>query len=589
MPTTDSALQRRLNQLRHSLAQVDALPQLSAIAIVIGALCGLLIVAFRLALEGPQHFFSNMSHAEDFEALSAPMRAAVLIGGSLVIALVLRQLNKYQRQLSVAHVIDRVHNHQGAMPASNWLAQFGLAVVAVGSGHSVGREGPAVHIGAGAASQLGQWLRLPNNSMQTLIACGVAAGIAASFDTPLAGVIFAMEVILMEYTIVGFVPVILASVIGAAISKSLIGEPVTFDPANSSMNSLLELSLIALCGFVIAALAGLYIRLNLLASRLNHWRVELRVLLAGLLTAAVAWHVPEIMGLGYDTINSAINGELLLGSLLLIAAAKLLVTPTVVALGIPGGLIGPSLLIGACVGAAIGSLAQALDPGLNINIGLYALLGMAGMMAATINAPLTALVTVLELSHNPGVIFPAMLIIVVSCINTRSFFRVKGIFIEQLKRSGRDIELGPAARALQRTGVFGAMDRRFVVADEQISLKDAQYVLSTQPRWLVFSQGEKLYALWASDLASFIDQAPQAVVDGEKAINLAEVPGRRHMMHAIAESASLYDALKLIRKSQCEVLYVSASLLSHRTVHGVLSLQDIQNHYQPKEMRDALA
>ncbi|WP_370981281.1 chloride channel protein [Agaribacterium sp. ZY112] len=583
-----NAIQTRLDQLRLSLAQVDALPQLSAIAIVVGALCGLLIVLFRLALESPD-LFLPMSSADSFEELSPLQRTSLLLGGSALIALIFHRLNKYQRQLSVAHVIDRLHNHQGQLPMSNWLAQFGLAVLAICSGHSVGREGPAVHLGAGAASQLGQWLRLPNNSMQTLLACGVAASIAASFDTPLAGVIFAMEVILMEYSIIGFVPVILASVIGAAISQTLLGETVAFDAENGGLNSLVELSLIVFCGFIIAALAGSYIRIHLWVARIARWPISLRIMLAGALTAAIAWPVPQVMGLGYDTIHLAIEGQLLISTLIFIALAKLLLSPAVVALGIPGGLIGPSLLIGACVGAAVGSIVELLMPNLNINLSLYALLGMAGMMAATINAPLAALVAVVELSDNPHIIFPAMLIIVVSSINTRTFFKVSSIFVEQLRMTGRDIELGPAARALRRASIVNTMDRKFIIADARINIEDARYILSTAPNWVVFSEGDYLYSLWASDLASFIDSAPEDVLKGEALIQLNEVPGRRHLMQRISESESLYDALKLIKRSQCEVLYVSSSSLSHRSVHGIVSLQDIQNHYQPKEMRDALA
>ena len=228
MQVRTNILNTKAREFREALTQVDALPQLSFLALIVGVFTGLIIVAFRLALES-SHWFCQWVVRENFEALSPELRVILIMAGSAVIALTLQHIDKYKRQLSVSHVIDRLHNHQGNLPGTNTIAQFLLATLAVSSGHCVGREGPAIHLGAGAASKVGQWLKLPNNSMQTVVACGVAAAISASFDTPLAGVIFAMEVIVMEYTIVGFVPVILSSVIGAAVCKGILGTSVTFN------------------------------------------------------------------------------------------------------------------------------------------------------------------------------------------------------------------------------------------------------------------------------------------------------------------------------------------------------------------------
>ncbi len=587
MSKTPAYFAKRLHEFRRSLANIEALPQLSLLALVIGACTGLIIVVFRLAIETP-FVFLDMAHAENFEALAPEARVFLILIGALIIGLVLRRLNKYQRQMSVGHVIDRLHNHQGNMPAVNWLAQLVLGAVAIITGQSVGREGPAVHLGAGAASQIGHWLRLPNNSMQTMIACGVAAAVSASFDTPLAGVIFAMEVIVMEYTIVGFVPVILSSVIGAAICKSILGEWVVFDVGDSDMNSLVELPFIVAAGFLIAVLAWMYIRLNLLAMRFAKMPVLVKALTAGALGAVVSIFVPEIMGLGYDTIQLTLADKIAIGALVVIAVAKLIVTPIIVGLGIPGGLIGPTLFIGACTGAILSFVAQALFPDLAINPGLYILLGMTGMMAAVINAPLAALVAVLELSHNPKIIFPAMLMIVVACLTVRVVFRARSIFIEQLAMSNRDIELGPATRALRNTSVFQIMDTRYIVTDEALNLEKAKYALSTQPQWIVFSFEEHLHALSAPDLAHFVDNAPDAIKTGETDIHLAEVPGRRFMMEPVLESASLYDAFIILRKTQKQMLYVSSNTYSHRSIHGLITIDAIKNHYQPKGIPGAV-
>lgn len=587
MPNEFSYLSIKLKEMREALAQVNALPQLSLLALIVGLFTGLIIVAFRLALEAP-HLFLPMTSAESFESLPAELRVLLILSGTLVIALALKNLNIYQRQMSVAHVIDRLHNHQGYLPGKNTVAQFILAVAAIGSGHSVGREGPAVHLGAGSAAKLGRWLKLPNNSMQTIIACGVAAGISASFDTPLAGVIFAMEVIVMEYTIVGFVPVILSSVIAAAICKGILGSTIAFQVGGSSIHSLYELCFIVFTGLIIALLAGTFIKLNLLAQRFSKQPVMTRILAAGALTATVAIFVPEVMGLGYDTIQSTLDGSMLASALLVIALAKLLLSPIVVALGIPGGVIGPSLFVGACIGYVLGALAQWMFPSLHIDTSTYVLLGMTGMMAAIMNAPLAALIAILELSHNPSIIFPAMLMIVVACIGTRQLFNVRGIFIEQLASSGRDIEIGPATRALRRIGVLSIMNRNFLIADESVTCDTAKYIISTQPQWIIYSFDERLFALSTVDFAHFLENLPESLQAEGAMVHLSEVPGRRHMLHPISETDSLYDALKAMKKSSCDVLYVTSNVLSHRSIHGIVTLDAIQNHYQPKGFPHAM-
>ncbi len=580
MPNTFHSIADFFRQFRSSLTHIDALPQLSLLAVLIGTCTGLLIVCFRLSLEIPVWLFP-MSTAESFEELSAFTRVNIILSGSLSIALALRLLDPKHRQMSVGHVIDRLHNFQGRMPGANWLAQLLLCILSICSGQSVGREGPAVHLGAGAASFVGKWLRLPNNSMNTMIACGVAAGISASFDTPLAGVIFAMEVIVMEYSIVGFVPVILSAVIAAAICKGILGETVAFDVANISMNSLSELGIVTVAGVVLGIMASTYIRLNIWAIRFHSKSIILRVLAAGCITAIVSIFAPEIMGLGYDTIQDTIDGKLLLGTVLIIVLAKLIVTPIVIGLGIPGGLIGPSLFIGACAGFACASIADLCFPSLNIDTGFYVLLGMTGMFAAAINAPLAGLVAILELSHNPNIIFPAMLLISIACLTTRYAFHLKGIFTEQLEHSGRTLNFGPAEVALKKVGVMSLMNRNFIETRSSINLEEATDLLQKKPDWIIFRNPE-LVSLKASDLASFIEQNKTDLTELDTEIQLPEIPGRRYLLEKIRDTETLYDAWLNLQRSQKQNLYVTSHYREQDNILGILTSSAIEEYYQPK-------
>lgn len=583
----DTRTQRLLANFRHSLAYIDALPQLTLLGLIIGLFTGVIIVIFRLLIDLPLSYFLD-ARPDNFEAMPTHMLWLLIMGGTLPIAALLHFAGKNRGQTGVSHVIDRLHNYQGQLPSSNWLVQFFGAALCMLSGQSVGREGPAVHLGAGVASKLGKWLQLPNNSLLTLIACGVAAGISASFDTPMAGVIFAMEVVVMEYTIVGFVPVILASVMGTMVSQVVFGEASNFKIGPVDMGSLLELPYMIVMGLAISVCAAAYIKLNLGAMRLSKYPVALRVIIAGLLTATIATGVPEVMGLGYDTVNAVITGEVLLISLLIIGAAKLFLTPVVIGLGMPGGVIGPLLVVGACLGGVMGTFFEAALPNLGASPGFYVVLGMAGMMAATLNAPLAALVAVLELSYNPNMIFPAMLVIVVSCICTRQFFSLDSIFTEQLRLTNRLPEEGPANSALRRAGVGSILDKKVKPCAQTHDYEQAKLLLADKPRWIIIENENSKYALQAADLAKYLEEAPVEVLSLEKDIDLMEIPGRRHRLHPIHETATLYEALKAMRAKDTDMLYVArhrSPLISD--VFGLVRLTDIENFYQPKEFRKA--
>ncbi|MFL0804403.1 MAG: chloride channel protein [Agarilytica sp.] len=583
----------RLAELRHSLSYIDALPQLTILGLLVGLMTGLIIVGFRWLIDLPLSSFLPVS-GENFEAASIVTRILFISSGIAILIAFLSFFSSKDNEVSVAHVLDRMHNHQGKLPFKNWVVQFTGAVIALGSGQSVGREGPVVHLGAGAASLFGQWLRLPNNSIHTLVGCGVAAAISASFDTPMAGVIFAMEILALEYTIVGFVPIIMSSVMGTVVSKALLGDGGFISIADTNIHSLHEIPLMVAVGLVIAVCAGIYIRLNIFALKFNHYALPLRLCVAGLITCAIVIWVPQIMGQGYDTVNQAIEGKAILSTLALVALAKLILTPVVIGLGIPGGLIGPLLVIGACVGGALGLFVSLLFPDLGAHPHFYVMMGMAGMMAAVLNAPLTALVTVLELSYNPNIIFPAMLVIVVACIATRQIFNVQSIFVEQLLHSGRSLDFGPAKQALKRAGVRSVMDTRFVITEHLMDVATCRSILIHHPMWLILVDENKRYshAMRAADLANHIDALTEqhaSEEDGIKddaQIDLLGIPSRKFRVSAIHESASLYEAMLGFNQEGTELLYISGRRSGD--IKGVLTFSAIENYYKPVEFKNAV-
>lgn len=569
------------DDFRHRLAHSDALPQLTLLGFFAGIGAALVIVAFRLCIELPLGLWLP-GGSEDFESLPPAWRFALLVGGGLAIGLLLQWLPANLRQLSVGHVIDRMHNHQSRIPLGNMLVQFAGGVLCLLTGQSVGREGPAVHLGGAIGSQLGQWIKVPHNSLRTLVGCGVAAAIAASFNTPIAGVIFAMEVILMEYSIIGFLPVLMASVSGAAVSQMVFGTEPAFALAPVEMTSLWELPYMALTGLVIAAFAAAYIHLHLNFNRLRHWPIVLRSTLAGLFTGVVALFLPQVMGLGYDTVGDALQGSIGIGLLSAIVIAKLLTATASIGLGQPGGLIGPIFMIGACLGGVMGLSAAWLFPESGTTPGFYVMLGMGGLVAAVLNAPLAGVTAVLELTCNPNIIFPCMLVIVVACVTTRQVFRCDGIFMSLLSANNNPIHRAPLQQMLDRVGVRSIMDTSFVATGYEISYSAAHSLLQGQPRWLVAEElGRSAFLLPAADLATYLGSAPDAIAAEEALIDLREIPARRQRLTPVHQQASLYEAHRRLTRDEIEALYVerpSAPLLS--PVLGIITLPMIENYYQ---------
>lgn len=579
----------RSERLRDQLSHIDALPQLTLLGLVTGVLAGLVIVLFRWLIDIPLAL-SLPEHGENFEGLSAETRMYLPIMAAVILGLILQGVNKLHHSTGIGHVLDRLQNHQGRMPLGNVVHQFLGGAVCLLSGQSVGREGPAVHLGAGSGSLLGQWLRLPNNSLRPLAGCGVAAAIAASFNTPMAGVIFAMEVVVMEYTIAGFIPVILAAVAGTTITHLVFGPDITFITPQIVMGNVLELPLMALTGLVVAVFAAAFIRLQGLCCRLSINRpIWLRFTIAGGVTGLLALWVPQIMGVGYDTISSALSGELGLGILFAILLAKLLATGVSLGAGMPGGVVGPCLLMGACVGGAVGVIAHFLMPDSASAVGFYVILGMGAMMGAVLNAPLAAMVAILELTYNPNIIFPSMLVVVAACLTTRWVFHCDGLFQTLLHIQGKsqaltNPESGMVHQLLSRSGVRSLMDKHILRRSRTMDFAAAQHLLNKPPHWILLEEEQLL--IHPADVIRHLEQKPIGS-ENDPPIDLLEIPARRMQMIPISLEANLFEAITEMNRAQVDALCVIKTLdeLPDNAqlpagIKGIITREKIEAYYR---------
>jgi len=564
---------------RLSLAAEDALFPMALLGAISGLLAGIIMLGFRLLFETTQMQFLPGNSTENYEALPIWILFVLPLVGGLLLGLLFHWASPSHRAVGVVHVMERLAHHQGHLPWQNALYQFFGASLSIISGHSVGREGPAVHLGAAGGSLLGQALKLPNNSLSVLIACGTAAAISASFDTPLAGIIFAIEVVMMEYSLHSIAPVIIASVMGALLTHLVYGSETAFTvPALSWNTSLVELPYLLLLSIVIGLLAVLFIHvLEKVTLRAKPHPLWLRLTLAGALTGLVGMFFPQIMGIGYDTVNAALLGEIGLSLLLALVFAKLFVTSIGLGLGLPGGLIGPALFIGAMAGGALGIVGQMFLPESVSSPGLYAMLGMGAMMSAVLQAPLAALTALLELTDNPHIILPGMLVLILADLVASSPpFHKTSAFLTLMRARGLSQRNDPLSQSLRRVGVARLMNSRLVRLPQNSSHQKIQQVLQEQPHWIVLQDATGMLTQLcpAADFSKLLKQ--------QESLPLEAMPEHWYEFQCVPVRSTLQKAWEVLEQQQLNYVLVADShaRAAYPQVYGVLTREAIETYYR---------
>lgn len=451
-------------QLKKRLALPQTSWQLCLLAAIGGFASALLVVLFIFAIEGIQLFF--LREKDDYNSLAALSRFQLPIIGAVVI-LFFAWLTGYKYIRSgIPYVLHRLKIANGVMPLRNTINQFIGSTIALAAGFSVGREGPAVHLGAACSSYIGNKLNLPYNAIRSLSACGIAAGIAACFNTPIAAVLFVMEVILREYKVHIFIPVMIAAIVGSMTTSSIFGVNHEFGYFSAITLTRDHYLILALLGIALGVIAFAFNRyLILVIKHSARFHIVPRILTAAFITGALGYAVPYAMGTDLSAINFSLQDNVELQLLLGLLLAKMIMTIMALGLGIPGGIIGPILGIGAIAGTC-GSMMAMHFMTVDITASDFALMGMAGFMAATLNAPLAALLCVVELSNQIEIIIPAMIVITSACIASGQFFGNRSIFIMQLEVQGLAYRRPPIEKSLQRIGVLGVMEENITLLQQ---------------------------------------------------------------------------------------------------------------------------
>lgn len=408
--------------------------RIALLGAVTGLMAGVLVTLFRLSIEISQTWLLPDGQIGNYEALPGWMRFLLPVSGAVVLGLFFERLPAEKRSVGIVHLLNFMRFRKQSLPFSNAMVQFFGGLIAIVSGHSVDREGPGVHLGAANAALIGRRLKLNEDEDYLLAAAGGAAAIAAAFNTPLAGVIFVIEVLRVRYAINNIVPVIVASVVGTVISRLVYGQSPAFAVPALSIGSLAELPVIILMGVLIGILAAGFIRATAFTAQFTlSWRPLYAFVFAGLITGTLAQWAPAIMGVSYDAIDRIFHNSLSIQALFMLLAAKLVATAVSSGVRLPGGLIGPSLIMGGAVGGISELLVQNMYPFYEGSAGFYAMIGMVAMMGATLRAPLAALVALMELTGNLHVILPGMIVVVTAEIATRALIGDASAFTAILK------------------------------------------------------------------------------------------------------------------------------------------------------------
>ncbi len=583
-----------LRHWRDTLTQYSSLIPYAILGIIAGLISALLVLAFNQSIELLAELLLIESDADGFEALPRTLHFALPVVGALVLGLLFARVKPEHREVGLVHVLRRLNTNYGALPGVNLVMQFVGGTIAMATGQSGGREGPGVHLGSAIASLFGQRLKLPNNSLRILVACGAAGSIAVAFNTPLAGVIFAMEVILCEYTVVGFIPIILAAASAQVISHYLrFGDPIFTIPA-VGITSVAEVPLFLALGICCGIVIGMFIRLVRLFSRFQNLPVILRFLAGGVLTGLLALLVPEILGLGYDSLNDIMQNNIALTALLLILLCKLIATSFSCGMGMPIGMIGPSLVMGACVGGVFAIISPSLLTEYGPQPLLYVVIGMAAAMGTLLAAPLAAMLAVVELTQTVSIVMPAMLAIIAATLINKELFKQDSAHQMALRRTRHLMPQDPLNQLLHSTHVSSCMDINVKNVPVNLAPDTEKSLRRATPKWCLIERDQQpLYLVRGSDLITWLDENPIAQDtrdDGEEKPSAAASESdntprdisnttvQRLAVTTIPVQASLRQALDALQGKDAQAACVYGRDTSrNKTILGVVSLHTIED------------
>ena len=551
------------------------------IALIIGTLAGFSAIGIRALIE----FISDISfwggEGTILQRIEATPWYWVLIVpalGGLIVGPIIYFFAPEAKGHGVPEVMQAIFLKGGKIRPRVAVIKAFASAVTIGTGGSVGREGPIVQIGSSLGSTIGQFFKVPTNRMKTLVGCGAAAGIAAAFNAPIAGALFSLEIILMDFAVAQFSPIVISSVMATVVSHAFEGDFAAFQVPHYQLVSPQELFFYLILGILSGVSSYLFIKV---LYAFEDWFDELKKvpeyvkpLFGGLAIGVIGIFVPEVMGVGYDTINFALNGNLIWYAAVGLVFLKIFATSITLGSGGSGGIFAPSLFMGATLGVFFGGLMHQLFPTITASPGAYALVAMGGMVAGTTRAPITAIIIVFELTNDYHIILPLMITAIISTIIS-SYFTRESIYTLKLVRRGIAIKEGSEVNVMKSIFIRSIYEKEFPVIHPQDNFNYViNKIVQTRGREfpVVNDNNEIVGIITVNTVKDFLFEKD----------DLKDVLIAADIMLTNFETVTLDDncqtAIEKMRKFDFETLPVVENEKS-RKIAGIVTMKDIQEAY----------
>ena len=551
--------------------------QVLFLAAAVGILSGFIAIGFRYLLFSIQNLlfyqeFSVLETSPVHHDLGHYVFILPALGG-LVVGFIMYFFAREAKGHGVPEVMESVAVRGGKMYPRTVLFKALASAVSIGSGGSVGREGPIVQIGSAMGSTLGQWLKQDQYKIKVLLGCGAAGGIAATFNTPIAGIIFALEIILLELKSRSFMALVISSFFATIVSRLFLGATPAFPVPAYEFVSVYETAFYLLLG-IIAGFTGLLLIKSLYTSENLFERIPipayLKPAIGGLIVGIMGVFIPQVFGVGYETIEHMLNKEMLLQTTLLFLVFKFLAFIVTIGSGASGGIFSPSLFIGAALGASYGWVANYILPGLTAPPGAYALVGMAAVFAATSRATMTAIIIIFELTLDYKIILPLMFTCVIADLVTWLLSR-DTIYTKKLSRRDVQISHDMETNKMEVTRI-GELLQREKGYDASMPVSEMKKLLLESNRYSACVVNERNELLGVITMNAIVKLPENNQTIGQNTKSDIAVG---------YSDDTVSEALRKMKKNDLEMLPVVNG--KNKKLAGYITREDILHFFQPEE------
>jgi CIC family chloride channel protein len=560
---------------------------MAVLAVIVGLAGGYGAVGFRYLI----NFFQTLAYGAKTDLLELVVnlpwyyRVAVPVIGGLIVGPLVYFFAREAKGHGVPEVMESIALKGGVIRKRVVVVKTLASAICISTGGSVGREGPIVQIGSAVGSAIGQFIKASADRMRILVGCGAAAGIAATFNAPIAGSMFALEVILGDFGLATFSPIVISSVVATAISRAYLGDTPAFIVPIYELVSAWELPMYLFLG-LFCALVGITFTKTL-------YRIEdlfdeikfpdyLKGIIGGLILGIASLVFPQILGVGYGAIDMALMQQMAWWLLLILVPVKILATSITIGSGGSGGIFAPSLFLGAMAGGFFGAVVHQLFPGITASPGAYSIVGMGAVVSATTHGPLAAILILFEMTGDYKIILPLMLSCIIAAIAAGQLMR-DSIYTLKLVRRGIDIKEGKEVNVLKSIRVKDVMNPNVETITEALPLEQMSEMISKSKfnSFPVLNAKNQLIGI-----LSFNDYNEAIFDEHLKGLVVAKDLATTDLVTVSLED-NLYTALEKISLKDFAVLPVVSETDPLR-LEGVISRRDIIGAYNKAVLKKSL-